>query len=144
MSMLRQLAVHTVIAAMAFGGIACLCTAEAAGAPPASKTQSQHHHAQQQNSQNHHGYTSTSVPECGDCGHSDCGPDCDRVSAASSKSSSIAAGKPASQFDDIDELPTGEFADLLRRPEVFLIDPPRFCPWLAQDTPVQRFDRLID
>ena len=115
------------IAAVAFGSVTCPCPALAADEAGS--------HAP------HQSQTPPSTPSEA-CQHAECVSDCSLISADSTEQDAMACnGKD--QFDDFDAIPSGFSAAY--RPERFAArtDPPPYFR-LAHDTPVRRFDRLLD
>lgn len=131
---LQQLLAKAIIATMAFGGVACLCpsAADAEVAPP----EAHGHHG--------HGAASQDDAQAADCGHEDCETGCERTSAVPPDAAGSPSGKVLFQLDDVDMLPAGKFA-LAPPPDGFIRSgsSPHHAR-LPQETPVQRFDRLLD
>jgi hypothetical protein len=137
MPILQQLFAHAVIVTMALGGMGCLCPAEAATSRAAVA------HAKHE----HQGAHAVDARTRAGCGHEQCGPDCTRASAAAAKSKALkstAPGKNAPTLDDAAFLPAGVSA----WPEVSRQRGRSVAPFIVpvrmQDSPVRRFDRLLD
>ena len=131
----RQLVVQVAIGAMGLGGVACFCPA-AAEAHVTSAMADAHHHR-------------GSTPADGaanqaDCGHEDCEAGCERGSAVAFKGSGGPGGKPAFQLDHAGVLPPDLPALAPASGAVVSPDSARLRIPLPQETPVQRFDRLLD
>lgn len=135
MSSLQQLLVQLVIATMAVGGVACLCpvAADATAAPSAVHS----HH--QNGSPSADGMTQQA-----DCGHDDCEEGCERSVAVASKVPGGTSGKTTFQPDHIGILPQGMPVLAPAVHDVVQISAPRHRIALAQESPVQRYDRLLD
>lgn len=140
MAIFRQLLAHTVIAAIAAGGIACFCPAEAADASAADA------HAKHQHAVGAHGNTEGDKDAPG-CGHERCDSDCTRISAASAKATpalkSATAGK-LPQLDDLGFLPQALPAWPEASRPVSRSIASTHCLLRSRETPVRMFDRLLD
>jgi hypothetical protein len=139
MPLLQQLLAQTLILTMAIGGVACFCPADAAGGSAAGAGHEDHGYPVRA----HEG----SGPEEADatgCGHESCGPDCTRVSAVSAKAKATIAGKTAPSLDDLDVTPVipGSLPSASAPFRHFL--PPARQPLRPHDSPVRRFDRLLE
>ena len=132
---LQQLLVQLVIGTMAFGGVACLCpvAAEATAAPSAVHSHHQH------DSPSADGGTQQA-----DCGHDDCEEACERSVAVASKVPGGTSGKTPFQPDHTGILPQGIPVLAPAVHDVVQISAPRQRIALAQESPVQRYDRLLD
>lgn len=136
-AILKYLLAHTVIATIAVGSIACLCPADAAGMAAPAATHARHAHAPDTGS-------GAEAPASADCVHEACGSDCAQVAAPSAKVSPTVSGKSPAQPDDI------EFLVPVMAGWPPAADPPRLTRappgplWLSHDSPVRRFDRLLD
>lgn len=145
MPILQQLFAHVVILSMALGGVACLCPVEAATrATPA--TALDHADRADHEAHGHQGAHADGADTGAGCGHEQCGPDCTTVSAAAKSQAlkSTAPGKDAPTFDGAAFLPVGFAAlpDVSRQRERPVV--PFTVPARSQDSPVRRFDRLLD
>ena len=137
MPILKHLLTHTVIATIAMSGFACFCPAGAAAmAAPAAVRAGHAHVASTDNGEK--------TPDPDRCLHEACRSGCTQVAAASAKSATTAPGKAPPQLDDIELLPPALVSRpaTSRQPDLFPL--PSDPPWLSQDSPVRRFDRLLD
>lgn len=135
MSSLQQLLLQLVIGTMAIGGVACLCpvAAEATAAPSAIHS--------------HHQHSSSSadgVTQQADCGHADCEETCERSIAVASKVPGGTSGKIPFQPDHTGILPPGISVLSPSVRKFVQISAPRQRISLPQESPVQRYDRLLD
>lgn len=115
------------IAAVAFGGVACPCPALAASEAGS--------HVQHQGQTQSYGSSEA-------CQHSECVSDCSFISADSSEQDAMTCNGKY-QFDDFDAIPPNFIAGYQPRGPATRADPPPYL-WVAHDTPVRRFDRLLD
>jgi hypothetical protein len=123
----QKILFQLLIAAIAFGSVACACPVL-----PAKEVDS---HAQ------HQSQTQTPAPSEA-CHQSDCIIVCSLVPADFSDQDAMPCnGKYP--IDDLDGVPPESIA--AHHPERFTArtDPPPYL-WVARDTPVRRFDRLLD
>lgn len=128
---LRKLFSHVVVAVFAVGSVACPCPAKAASeaAPHA------HHQGQQE----------SSAEVADSCDHSGCMTDCSRMSADASPQDASLLFRAKLQFDDWHAIPPDTTAWAARSsPLVTWTGPLPRRIWLSHDTPVRRFDRLLD
>lgn len=136
MAKLQQLLVQMVIGTMAFGGVACLCPALADAAVVSSPAHS--HHSQ------HVTLSTDGTASQVDCGHEDCEAGCERESAVASKVFGGASGKSLSQLDYTSISPPAIPIIAPSPGEVASTSSAGLRIPLPQETPVQRFDRLLD
>lgn len=122
----QKMLFQVLISAVAFNNVACACPALA------SEMDS---HAQ------HHSQTQSSTPS-ESCQHSACVTNCILVAADSSDEDAIPCNSKY-QADELDATPPEFIA--AHQPDRFAdrTDPPPYL-WVARDTPVRRFDRLLD
>jgi hypothetical protein len=119
------------IAAFAFGSIACPCPVQAG-----SEAESHDHHRSQ-----------TQSPSATDrvgCEHSECVTDCGRISADSSQQDANLPCNGKLQPDDSGAIEPEKIAWPHRPRLVHWTGPPPRRLWLSHDSPVRRFDRLLD
>ena len=136
MAKLQQLLVQMVIGTMAFGGVACLCPASADATVASSPVLS--HHSQ------HVTPSTDGTTSQVDCGHEDCEAGCERDSALASKVSGVASGKTLFQLDYTSILPPATLIIAPARGKVVSTSSSRLRIPVPQQTPIQRFDRLLD
>lgn len=127
MQMSQNILFQVLISAVAFGNAACACPALAA-----SEIDSHTQHQSQ---------TQASTPS-ESCQHSACVTNCILVSADSSDQDAIPCNSKF-QVDDLDAAPPEFIA--AHQPERLAARtyPPPYL-WVARDTPVRRFDRLLN
>ena len=114
-----------IVATITFGSVACSCPVQAAS-EGGSDTE---HHVHMQPS---------AAAEA--CQHSECVTECSRVSANSTREDAMPC---KDKVDDSDALEPDFIATFHRaRYARWTVPPPHL--WLAHDTPVRRFDRLLD
>lgn len=123
---------HLLIAVLAFGSIGCPCPAQAN-----SEAGSHAHHQSQKES--------PAATDHAVCQHAECV----RISADSSAQDATLSCKgkfqfEKFQFDDTDAIESETIASLNRTRSVAWTGPPLPRSWLSRDTPVSRFDRLLD
>jgi hypothetical protein len=123
----QKFLVQLLIAAAAFGSVGCPCPALAA-----SEVSS---HAQHQSQTQPHAPSEA-------CQHSECVSDCGLISAGSSEEDAITCnGKYG--FDDFAAIPPEFIAAYQPERLAARANPPPHV-WVSRDTPVRRFDRLLD
>lgn len=125
----QKLFSYLLIAAFAFGAVACPCPAQAD-----SEAGSHDHHQSQMQS--------PAATEA--CQHSECVTDCSRISADSSQQDAALPCNGKYQFDDFDAIESETIATSHPARSVACTGPPPLRLWLSHDTPVRRFDRLLD
>lgn len=136
MAKLQQLLVQMVIGTMAFGGVACLCPAWADATVVSSPVLS--HHSQ------HVTPSTDGTTSQVDCGHEDCETGCERDSAVASNVSGVVSGKTLFQLDYTSILPPEIPTIAPARGEAVSTSSSRLRISLPLQTPVHRFDRLLD
>lgn len=122
---------HLLIAAFAFGSVACPCPAQAG-----SEAGPHHHHQSQTQS--------PAATDNAGCEHSECVTDCSHISAESPQQDANLPCNGKSQLDDSDLIDPETIAWLDRTRSGAWIDPPPPHLLLSHDTPVRRFDILLD
>lgn len=124
---------------MTVGGMSCLCPAEAAANAPAAAVDADHLHAH-----GIHGAGGPGDTDTAGCGHEGCGPDCSRVSATAAKAKATIPGKETPSADDPGMPPMAPALPAsISAPIRQSASPPRQA-LLHTDSPVRRFDRLLD
>ena len=114
------------VAAVAFGGVACPCPTLAA-----SEVETHAEHQSQ----------SYSLAQSVDCQHSECVTDCSFISADFSEQDAMTCNGKY-QFDDFDAIPP-EFSAAYPTERFASWTGPPPPLWVVHDTPVRRFDRLV-
>jgi hypothetical protein len=127
MMITQKLLFQLLIAAVAFGAVTCPCPALAASEPQS--------HAE------HQSQMQSPVPSEA-CQHSECVTDCSLIPVDSSEQDAMPC-KGKYQFDDFDAIPP-EFIPVYQ--PVRFSDRTHPPPYqrMANDTPVHRFDRLLE
>ena len=139
MPILRQLLATILTLTITVGGIACLCPAEAFGLSPDDAGQADHGHAADA-----HGAAAAADEPSNGCDHESCESDCVAVSATSVKAKSAILSKPIPSPDDLHVLPMAAGLPPSASVPVRQSFPATRQPLLPPDSPVRRFDRLLD
>lgn len=135
MSIPQKVFSHLLIAAFAFGSVACPCPVQAG-----SEAGPHDHHQSQSSSQTQSPATADNVG----CQHSECVTDCSTISADSTQQDANLPCNGKLQVDDPDANEAETIAWPHRTRLVAWTGPPPRRLWLSHDTPVRRFDRLLD
>jgi hypothetical protein len=125
----QKLFSHLLIAAFVFGSVTCPCPAQAVS---------------EEGSHSHHQSQTKSPAATEACQHSDCLTDCNRISADSSRQDATLPCNGKYQFDDFDAIEPETIATSHPARSAASTGPPPPRLWLSHDTPVRRFDRLLD
>ena len=126
----QKLFAYLLIAAFTFGGVGCPCPVQAG-----SEGGSHAHHQGQT--------PSPAVTENVGCQHAECDTDCRRLSADSPQQGATLPCNGKYQFDDFDAIEPETIATSHPARSIAWTGPPPGL-WLSHDTPVRRFDRLLD
>lgn len=120
---------HLLVAAFAFGSVVCPCPAQA----DSEAGPHDHHQTRTQ--------SPTATDDVG-CRHLECVTDC--ISAGSSQQDANLPCNGKLQLDDSDAIESETIAWLHRTRSAAWIYPPPLHLLLSHDTPVRRFDILLD
>jgi hypothetical protein len=139
MPILRQLLAHTLLLTMIVGGVACICPAEAFGMSPDAPVHAVHRHAADS-----HGAAAEGDEHSNACDHESCESDCAAVSATSLKAKVTIPSKPIPSPDDLHVLPMATGLPPSTSVPARQSFPATRQVLLPPDSPVRRFDRLLD
>jgi hypothetical protein len=119
---------HLLVALLAIGGLNCPCPANATGEPVSHGNHESHHQP---------------AADSDHCDHGNCVSDCAGLAADHSRHDMAFPGTAGDRFDDFGA-PQAETAAWPRRAAPAAWSGPPLPIRAAFDTPVQRFDRLLD